>query len=64
MDSISCYDDDARLIEKVCEDNDLTEPEVIEVLLDYLNDAKKFYGWIQAAKCYLQKLLIQKEVEF
>ena len=41
MKTIRIYDYDAERIEKVCEANDMSEHELIELLLDYLNEVKE-----------------------
>ena len=41
MKRIQVYDCEAETIEKVCEDNDMTEWELIELLMDYLEDLKR-----------------------
>ena len=41
MKTIRIYDYDAERIEEVCEANDMSEHELIELLLDYLNEVKE-----------------------
>lgn len=43
MKTIRIYDCDAETIEKICDDNDMSEHEVIELLLDYVQDMKAEY---------------------
>ncbi len=45
MTNITVYDIEAEIIERVAEDNDTTQAEVIEALMDYLEDVKKDNGW-------------------
>lgn len=45
MRQISVYDTEAEAIERICEDNDVTEAELIEELMDYIEDVKAFHGW-------------------
>ena len=44
MKSIRIYDYDAERIEQVCNDNDMSEHELIELLLDHLEEVKDEYG--------------------
>jgi len=45
MTKISVYDTEAEAIERICEDNDVTEAELIEMLMDYINEVKADNGW-------------------
>ena len=45
MTEIWVYDTDAEAIERICEDNDVTEAELIEELMDYIDEIKAFHGW-------------------
>ena len=45
MRQISVYDTEAEAIERICEDNDVTEAELIEMLMDYINEVKADNGW-------------------
>jgi len=45
MRQISVYDTEAEAIERICEDNDVTEAELIEELMDYIEDVKAFHSW-------------------
>lgn len=40
MTRINVYDTEAEMLEKICDDNDMTEAEVIELLFDYIDDMK------------------------
>ena len=46
MQYVSAYDDSEKLIEKWCEQYDLTEPEIIDILIDEAlnNPDSQFYG--------------------
>lgn len=44
MKAIHVYDYDAERIEKTCEANDMSEHELIELLLDYLDEVKEENG--------------------
>lgn len=44
MKKIEVFDCDAETIEKICNDNDMSEHEVIELLLDYVQDMKAEYN--------------------
>jgi len=44
MKTIGIYDYDYERIEKVCEDNDMSEHELVELLLDNLDDLKEEYN--------------------
>lgn len=44
MERISVYDTDAKIIEKICDDNDMTECELIELLLEYVEQMKNDNG--------------------
>lgn len=46
MTRINAYDTDAQIIEKVCEDNDITECELIEMLMEFLDDVKEDNGLV------------------
>ena len=45
MTNITVYDTEAKAIERICEDNDVTEAELIEMLMDYIDEIKAFHGW-------------------
>ena len=45
MTRLMAYDIEAREIEKICDDNDTTEAEVIEALMEYVEEVKKEQGW-------------------
>lgn len=45
MRQISVYDTEAEAIERICEDNDVTEAELIEELMDYIDEIKAFHRW-------------------
>lgn len=45
MTNITVYDTEAEAIERICEDNDVTEAELIEMLMDYINEVKADNGW-------------------
>lgn len=45
MTNITVYDTEAKAIERICEDNDVTEAELIEMLMDYINEVKADNGW-------------------
>lgn len=45
MREIRIYDTEAEVIERICEDNDVTEAELIELLMDYINEVKADNGW-------------------
>jgi hypothetical protein len=38
------YDDTEQEIQKVCNDNDITEADLIEMLMEYLDEAKENNG--------------------
>lgn len=40
MTNLSAYDDSAKEIEKFCEKHDLTECELIDMLIDYLDEVE------------------------
>ena len=44
MKTIRIYDCDAESIEKVCNDNDMSEHELIELLLEHLDEVKEDYN--------------------
>ena len=44
MERISVYDIEAQRIEDICDKYDLTEPEVIEILLDSVIDEDEIFG--------------------
>ena len=44
MKTIRIYDYDYERIAKVCEDNDMSEHELVELLLDNLDDLKEEYN--------------------
>lgn len=44
MKYIGCYDDTANDIERILEDNDLTEPEFIDMLMEYIDVVKEDYN--------------------
>ena len=43
MKTICIYDCDAESIEKVCNDNDMSEHELMELLLEHLDEVKEDY---------------------
>lgn len=43
MKTIRIYDCDAESIEKVCNDNDMSEHELMELLLEHLDEVKEDY---------------------
>lgn len=45
MREIRVYDVEAEAIKRICEDNDVTEAELIEELMDYIDEIKAFHGW-------------------
>ena len=45
MTNITVYDTEAKALERICEDNDVTEAELIEMLMDYIDEIKAFHGW-------------------
>lgn len=45
MTEICVYDTEAEAIQRICEDNDVTEAELIEMLMDYINEVKADNGW-------------------
>ena len=45
MTEISVYDTEAEAIENICESNDVTEAELIEMLMDYIDEIKDYHGW-------------------
>ena len=45
MTEIWVYDTEAEAIERICEDNDVTEDELIEMLIDYIDEIKVFNRW-------------------
>ena len=45
MTKLTVYDIEAREIEKICEDNDTTEAEVIEALMEFIEEVKEEQGW-------------------
>lgn len=45
MTNITVYDTEAKAIERICEDNDVTEAELIEMLMDYIDEVKADNGW-------------------
>lgn len=45
MKKICVYDTEAEAIKRICEDNDVTEAELIEELMDYIDEIKAFHGW-------------------
>lgn len=45
MKKISVYDTEAEAIERICDDNDITEAELIEMLMDYIDEVKADNGW-------------------
>lgn len=45
MTNITVYDTEAEAIERICEDNDVTEAELIEMLMDYVDEVKADNGW-------------------
>ncbi len=45
MTRLTAYDVEAREIEKICEDNDTTEAEVIEALMEHIKEVKEEQGW-------------------
>lgn len=44
MQNILIYDVEAEAIEKVCDANDMTEAEVVEMLCEYLDDMMRENG--------------------
>ena len=40
MQRLSCYDEDAAEIEQICEEKDITEPELISGLLDAIRSGE------------------------
>lgn len=46
MREIRIYDYDAEQIEKTCEDNDMSEHELVELLLEHLNEVKEEYNLV------------------
>ena len=47
MTHLSAYDDDAERFEKICEEKDITEPELISALLDIVeSDEVDLDDWI------------------
>lgn len=45
MKRVWVYDTEAEAIERICEDNDVTEAELIEELMDYIDEIKDYHGW-------------------
>jgi len=45
MTKLMTYDIEAREIEKLCADNDTTEAEVIEALMEHIEEVKEEQGW-------------------
>ena len=46
MREIWIYDTEAEAIERICENNDVTEAELIEMLIDdYVDELKAYHGW-------------------
>ena len=45
MREIRVYDVEAEAIERICDDNDITEAELIEMLMDYIDEIKDYHGW-------------------
>lgn len=45
MTKITIYNPDAEIIEAICEKNDVTEAEIIEAFMEYLDEVKKDNGW-------------------
>lgn len=45
MQRITVYDIEAKVIEDICDLNDVTEAEVIEALMEYIEDVKVNNGW-------------------
>ncbi len=45
MKQISVWDIEADEIEKICDVNEVSEAEVVEALMDYVEDVKKDNGW-------------------
>ena len=43
MTAIRIYDCDAEAIQKTCEDNDMSEHELVELLLEHLDEVKEDY---------------------
>lgn len=46
MTRLMAYDIEAREIEKLCADNDTTEAEVIESLMEHVEEVKEEQGWV------------------
>ena len=46
MTRLMAYDIEAREIEKLCVDNDTTEAEVIEALMEHIEEVKEEQGWV------------------
>ena len=45
MREIRVYDVEAEAIERICDDNDITDAELIEMLMDYIDEVKADNGW-------------------
>ena len=45
MTEICVYDTEAETIQQICEKNDVTEAELIEELMEYLDELKAWHGW-------------------
>lgn len=45
MTKITVYDTEAEELEKIADENDTNVAEVIEVLMEYIDEVKKDYGW-------------------
>ena len=45
MTEIWVYDTEAETIQQICEKNDVTEAELIEELMDYIDELKAEHGW-------------------
>lgn len=45
MKRIWVYDTEAEAIDRICDDNDITEAELIEMLMDYIDEVKADNGW-------------------
>ena len=46
MKHISVYDIEADAIEKICYDNDMTEAELVELMMEYIDQIKEENGLI------------------
>ena len=46
MKTINVYDYEEERIQKICDDNDITEPELIEMFFDYWEEVKENNGLV------------------